>query len=158
MCGTAAATVFGPRFFPQISPIAATLASFATFGVGLITRPIGGIVMGHFGDRLGRKSMLVWSLMLMGSSTIGIGLLPDYSQIGVWAPALLIVLRLLQGFALGGEYLIAAKKAEHTVSILCRCLPVTRSGCYAWRRRPESTHTRDDQRLKVLVRASFEEK
>ena len=102
--GTAAATVFGPRFFPQISPIAATLASFATFGVGFIARPIGGIVMGHFGDRLGRKSMLVWSLMLMGSSTLGIGLLPDYSQIGVWAPALLIVLRLLQGFALGGEW------------------------------------------------------
>ena len=102
--GTAAATVFGPRFFPQISPVAATLASFATFGVGFIARPIGGIVMGHFGDRVGRKSMLVWSLMLMGLSTLGIGLLPDYSQIGIWAPALLIVLRLVQGFALGGEW------------------------------------------------------
>jgi metabolite-proton symporter len=102
--GTAAATVFGPRFFPQISPVAATLASFATFGVGFVARPIGGIVMGHFGDRVGRKSMLVWSLMLMGLSTLGIGLLPDYSQIGIWAPALLIVLRLVQGFALGGEW------------------------------------------------------
>jgi metabolite-proton symporter len=102
--GTAAATVFGPRFFPQISPVAATLASFATFGVGFVARPIGGIVMGHFGDRVGRKSMLVWSLLLMGFSTLGIGLLPDYSQIGVWAPALLIVLRLVQGFALGGEW------------------------------------------------------
>ena len=102
--GTAAATVFGPRFFPQISPMAATLASFATFGVGFVARPIGGIVMGHFGDRVGRKSMLVWSLMLMGFSTLGIGLLPDYSQIGVAAPVLLIVLRLLQGFALGGEW------------------------------------------------------
>ena len=102
--GTAAATVFGPRFFPQISPVAATLASFATFGVGFVARPIGGIVMGHFGDRLGRKSMLVWSLLLMGCSTLGIGLLPDYSQIGVWAPALLIALRLVQGFALGGEW------------------------------------------------------
>jgi len=102
--GTAAATVFPPLFFPQISPVAATLASFATFGVGFIARPIGGIVMGHFGDRVGRKSMLVWSLMLMGFSTLAIGLLPDYSQIGVWAPVLLIVLRLLQGFALGGEW------------------------------------------------------
>ena len=102
--GTAAATVFGPRFFPQISPVAATLAAFATFGVGFIARPIGGIVMGHFGDRVGRKSMLVWSLMLMGFSTLGIGVLPDYSQIGVWAPVLLIALRLLQGFALGGEW------------------------------------------------------
>jgi metabolite-proton symporter len=102
--GTAAATVFGPRFFPQISPIAATLASFATFGVGFIARPIGGIVMGHFGDRVGRKSMLVWSLMLMGLSTLGIGLLPDYDRIGAWAPALLIVFRLVQGFALGGEW------------------------------------------------------
>ena len=102
--GTAAAPVFGPRFFPQISPVAATLASFATFGVGFVARPIGGIVMGHFGDRVGRKSMLVWSLLLMGVSTLGIGLLPDYSQIGVWAPALLIALRLVQGFALGGEW------------------------------------------------------
>ena len=102
--GTAAATVFGPTFFPQISPVAATLASFATFGVGFIARPIGGIVMGHFGDRLGRKSMLVWSLMLMGFATLGIGLLPDYAQIGVWAPILLIALRLIQGFALGGEW------------------------------------------------------
>src|SRR5918993_2303811 len=102
--GTAAATVFGPRFFPQVSPAVGTLAAFATFGAGFIARPIGGIVMGHFGDRIGRKSMLVWSLMLMGLSTLGIGLLPDYSQIGIWAPALLIVLRLVQGFALGGEW------------------------------------------------------
>ena len=102
--GTAAATVFGPRFFPQISPVAATLASFATFGVGFVARPIGGIVMGHLGDRVGRKSMLVWSLMLMGFSTLGIGLLPEYERIGLWAPALLIVCRLVQGFALGGEW------------------------------------------------------
>src|ERR671910_331622 len=67
--GTAAATVFGPRFFPQVSPVAGTLAAFATFGVGFVARPIGGIVMGHFGDRVGRKSVLVWSLMLMGFST-----------------------------------------------------------------------------------------
>jgi metabolite-proton symporter len=102
--GTAAATVFGPRFFPQVSPVVATLASFATFGVGFIARPVGGVVMGHFGDRAGRKSMLVWSLLLMGLSTLGIGLLPDYSQIGIWAPVLLVTLRLVQGFALGGEW------------------------------------------------------
>jgi metabolite-proton symporter len=102
--GTAAATVFGPRFFPQVSPTAGTLAAFATFGVGFVARPIGGIVMGHFGDRVGRKSVLVWSLMLMGVSTLGIGLLPDYEQIGIWAPALLVLCRLVQGFALGGEW------------------------------------------------------
>jgi metabolite-proton symporter len=102
--GTAAATVFAPRFFPQVSPAAGTLAAFATFGAGFVARPIGGIVMGHFGDRVGRKSMLVWSLMLMGLSTLGIGLLPDYEQIGLWAPALLLVSRLVQGFALGGEW------------------------------------------------------
>src|SRR5688572_13233537 len=84
--GTAAATVFGPLFFPQISPAAGTLASFAAFGVGFIARPMGGIVMGHFGDRIGRKSMLVWSLIVMGVSTFAIGLLPGYAQIGVWAP------------------------------------------------------------------------
>jgi metabolite-proton symporter len=102
--GTAAAVVFGPQFFPQVSEFAATLAAFATFAVGFIARPLGGIVMGHFGDRLGRKSMLVWSLMLMGLSTFGIGLLPNYAQLGLWAPALLITLRFLQGFALGGEW------------------------------------------------------
>ena len=102
--GTAAATVFGPLFFPQVSPLAGTLAAFATFGVGFVARPVGGIVMAHFGDRVGRKSMLVWSLMLMGLSTLGIGLLPDYASIGVWAPTLLVVFRLVQGFALGGEW------------------------------------------------------
>jgi metabolite-proton symporter len=102
--GTAAATVFPQQFFPQVSPIAGTLASFATFGVGFVARPIGGVVMGHFGDRVGRKAMLVWSLMLMGVSTLAIGLLPGYEQIGLWAPALLIVCRLIQGFALGGEW------------------------------------------------------
>jgi len=102
--GTAAATVFGPLFFPQISPAAGTLASFAAFGVGFIARPMGGIVMGHFGDRVGRKSMLVWSLIVMGVSTFAIGLLPGYAQIGVWAPALLIACRFTQGFALGGEW------------------------------------------------------
>jgi metabolite-proton symporter len=102
--GTAAATVFAPRFFPQVSPVAGTLAAFATFGAGFMARPIGGIVMGHFGDRVGRKSMLVWSLLLMGLSTLGIGLLPDYTQIGLWAPAMLLISRLVQGFALGGEW------------------------------------------------------
>jgi metabolite-proton symporter len=102
--GTAAATVFAPRFFPQVSPVAGTLAAFATFGAGFVARPVGGIVMGHFGDRIGRKSMLVWSLTLMGLSTLGIGLLPDYQQIGLWAPALLLISRLVQGFALGGEW------------------------------------------------------
>src|SRR5687768_15833364 len=102
--GTAAATVFGPRFFPQVSPAVATLAAFATFAIGFIARPLGGVVMGHFGDRIGRKSMLVWSLMLMGVSTFCIGLLPTYTQIGAWAPALLVTCRFVQGFALGGEW------------------------------------------------------
>jgi MFS family permease len=102
--GTAAATVFGPQFFPQVSELAGTLAAFATFGIGFIARPLGGVVMGHYGDRLGRKFMLVWSLLLMGTATLAIGLLPTYAQIGVWAPALLVVLRFVQGFALGGEW------------------------------------------------------
>ena len=87
-----------------MSPVVGTLSAFATFGVGFLARPLGGVVMGHFGDRIGRKSMLVWSLLMMGVSTLGIGLLPDYSQIGVWAPTLLILMRLVQGFALGGEW------------------------------------------------------
>ena len=102
--GTAAAVVFGPRFFPQVSELAATLASFGTFAIGFIARPLGGIAMGHYGDRLGRKSMLVWSLMLMGLSTLAIGLLPNYARLGVWAPVLLVMFRFVQGFALGGEW------------------------------------------------------
>jgi MFS family permease len=102
--GTAAAVVFAPQFFPQVSALAGTLASFATFAIGFGARPLGGIVMGHFGDRIGRKSTLVWCLLLMGISTFGIGLLPGYASIGAWAPALLVFLRFLQGFALGGEW------------------------------------------------------
>jgi len=102
--GTAAATVFGPQFFPQVSEVAGTLAAFATFGIGFIARPLGGVVMGHYGDRIGRKGMLVWALLLMGVSTLAIGLLPTYAQIGAWAPVLLVMLRFVQGFALGGEW------------------------------------------------------
>ena len=102
--GTAAAVVFGPQFFPQVSDLAGTLAAFGTFAIGFIARPLGGVAMGHYGDRIGRKSMLVWSLILMGLSTLGIGLLPNYSQLGVWAPLLLVFFRFVQGFALGGEW------------------------------------------------------
>ena len=102
--GTAAAVVFGPQFFPQIPESAGRLAAFATFGLGFLARPLGSIVMGHFGDRVGRKTMLVWSLMLMGIATFSIGLLPNYTRIGIWAPTLLTVCRFVQGFALGGEW------------------------------------------------------
>jgi MFS family permease len=102
--GTAAAVVFAPQFFPQVSEVAGTLAAFATFAIGFIARPLGGVAMGHFGDRLGRKSMLVWSLLLMGLATLGIGLLPNYAVLGVWAPVLLVAFRFVQGFALGGEW------------------------------------------------------
>jgi metabolite-proton symporter len=102
--GTAAAVVFGPQFFPQVSDLAGRLAAFATFAIGFIARPLGGVAMGHYGDRLGRKSMLVWSLLLMGVSTLAIGLLPTYERIGVWAPVLLVAFRFVQGFALGGEW------------------------------------------------------
>jgi MFS transporter, MHS family, shikimate and dehydroshikimate transport protein len=102
--GTAAALVFPKLFFPGFSPLAGTFASFATFGVGFFARPIGGVVFGHFGDRTGRKSMLVVTLLLMGAATFLIGLLPTFEQIGVMAPILLVALRLVQGFALGGEW------------------------------------------------------
>lgn len=102
--GLAAGIVFGPLFFPSASPAAGTLAAFATFSVGFLARPIGGIVMGHFGDRTGRKAMLVASLLLMGIATAGIGLLPTYSDIGIWAPILLVAFRFMQGFGVGGEW------------------------------------------------------
>ncbi len=102
--GTASALIFGRLFFPNYDPLTATLASFGTYAVGFVARPIGGIVCGHFGDRIGRKSMLIFTLLLMGVTTALIGLLPTYNQIGIWAPILLVVLRLSQGFAVGGEW------------------------------------------------------
>ena len=102
--GTAAALVFGRVFYPDVAPGAALLASFATFWVGFLMRPVGGLVFGHFGDKLGRKNVLVITLMMMGIATTLIGLLPTYAQIGILAPVLLVVLRGLQGFAVGGEW------------------------------------------------------
>ncbi len=102
--GTAAALVFPKLFFPGFSPLAGTLASFATFGVAFCARPIGGVVFGHFGDRVGRKTLLVTTLLLMGGATFLIGALPTFRQVGVLAPILLLVLRVTQGFAVGGEW------------------------------------------------------
>lgn len=106
--GTAAAVVFAPLFYPSSNPTTGTIAAFATFGVGFIARPIGGIIFGHFGDRVGRKSMLVITLSIMGVGTFLIGCLPTYETIGTAAPILLVILRLLQGIGLGGEYAGAA--------------------------------------------------
>ena len=102
--GTAAALVFNQAFFPKFDPAVGTLAAFATFGVGFVARPFGGLFFGHFGDRLGRKPMLVATLLLVGIGTFLIGLLPTYARAGVWAPAALVVLRLVQGFGAGAEY------------------------------------------------------
>ncbi|GHS81658.1 MFS transporter [Pseudomonas sp. PAGU 2196] len=102
--GTAAALVFPKVFFSNMSPEMATLMSMISFSVAFVVRPIGGIVIGHFGDRMGRKKLLVFTLMLMGLCTAAIGFLPSYAQAGIWGPALLIVLRIIQGFALGGEW------------------------------------------------------
>ena len=102
--GSAAVLVFGPQFFPTDDPLAGTLAAFASFAVGFLARPIGGLIMGHFGDRIGRKSMLLFSMLLMGAATVAIGLLPNYATIGIWAPILLVTLRLLQGIGVGGEW------------------------------------------------------
>ena len=102
--GSAAALVFGPLFFPESEPAAATLLAFGTYAVGFAARPLGGIVFGHFGDKIGRKKMLVYALLLMGIATFAIGLLPTYATIGLGAPVLLVLCRLLQGFAVGGEW------------------------------------------------------
>ena len=102
--GLVAATVLGQVFFPESSPIASRLAAFATLGVGFLFRPLGGIIFGHFGDRIGRKRMLVWTMSIMGVATALIGLLPTYAQIGWLAPLLLVVLRCVQGLAVGGEW------------------------------------------------------
>ena len=102
--GYASALVFNQLFFPQFDPLIGTMLAFATYAVGFFARPVGGIVFGHVGDRIGRKRLLMLSLVLMGVATMLIGLLPTYAQIGIWAPVLLIALRVVQGFAVGGEW------------------------------------------------------
>jgi MFS family permease len=101
--GTAAALVFGKVFFPASSPATGTLLALATFGVGYVARPVGAVVLGHIGDRLGRKRVLVATIIMMGTATFAIGCLPSYGQAGALAPVLLVVARLLQGFSAGGE-------------------------------------------------------
>jgi metabolite-proton symporter len=150
--GTAAALVLGPLFFPKFSPLAAQLAAFATFWVGFVARPIGGIVFGHFGDRLGRKAMLVLTLLIMGVATFLVGCLPTYSAIGIWAPILLVILRLLQGFAVGGEWGGAVLMAtEHS--------PEHRRGFYgSWPQMGVPTGLLLSSLLFSLVSVSFSQK
>jgi MFS transporter, MHS family, shikimate and dehydroshikimate transport protein len=102
--GTAAALVFNELFFPHYEPVAGTMAAFATYAIGFLVRPLGGVVFGHLGDRVGRKSVLVTTLLMMGLSTFLVGLLPTYDKVGVLAPILLVGLRSIQGLALGGEW------------------------------------------------------
>ncbi|HVR45797.1 MAG TPA: MFS transporter [Candidatus Binatia bacterium] len=102
--GLASALVFPALFFPKSDPFVGQLASYAVFGVGFLARPLGGVIFGHFGDRLGRKAMLVLTLSTMGAATFLVGVLPIYARIGVWAPVLLVALRLCQGIAVGGEW------------------------------------------------------
>src|SRR6202163_1058623 len=101
---TAATLIFNKAFFPTFDPLAGTLAALGSYAVGFLARPLGGALFGHFGDRLGRKSMLVLTLFIMGISTFCIGLLPTYASIGVLAPILLVLLRVIQGIGLGGEW------------------------------------------------------
>ena len=102
--GTAAALVFNKLFFPSFEPLVGTLLAFATYAVGFIARPLGGVVFGHYGDKLGRKNVLVVTLLMMGIATFAIGLMPTHATIGVWAPIVLVALRFVQGLGLGGEW------------------------------------------------------
>src|SRR5262245_12638220 len=102
--GTAVTLVFEPLFFPEVGDFLGTFLAFGTFTIGFLARPIGGVIFGYMGDRVGRKSMLVTTLLLMGISTLVIGFLPTYYEIGVAAPILLTVLRFLQGLGVGGEW------------------------------------------------------
>jgi MFS transporter, MHS family, shikimate and dehydroshikimate transport protein len=120
---TAAALVLGRLFFPSFSGVAGTLASFATFAVGFFARPLGGVIAGHAGDRFGRKPPLVAAMVIMGAATFGIGILPTFAAIGVWAPLLLVVLRLIQGLGVGAQWGGAAL-------LLIEHAPVHRRGYY----------------------------
>lgn len=122
--GTAAALIFGPLFFPGTDETVSRLASLASFAISFIARPLGSLVLGHFGDRIGRKKLLYLTLIVMGLSTVGIGLLPAYASIGIWAPIMLCVLRFIQGFAFAGEY-------SGAVLMLLEHAPRRRRGFYA---------------------------
>ncbi|WIW50524.1 MFS transporter (plasmid) [Bradyrhizobium sp. 62B] len=102
--GTAAALVFGDLFFPKSDPVVGTLLSFLTFGVGFVVRPLGGLLFGVLGDRYGRKPVLVATLLMIGIGTTAIGFLPTYAQVGIWAPILLVAMRVIQGLGAGAEY------------------------------------------------------
>lgn len=102
--GIAAALVFNTVFFPGTDPLIGTLYAFAAFGAGFFARPLGGVILGHFGDKIGRRKILIITLITMGVATFAIGLIPTHAVIGAWAPVLLVALRLLQGFAAGGEW------------------------------------------------------
>lgn len=136
--GITAALVFNREFFPQIGPAMGTLAAFATFGVGFLFRPLGGIIFGHFGDRLGRKRMLMMTVWMMGIATACIGLLPSFNQIGWWAPVLLVFLRAVQGFAVGGEWggaaLLSVENAPQGKK------PLQQRGAGGLRRRPPALY------------------
>ena len=114
--GSADALVFNKLFFPQFDPLTGTLLAFTTYALGFVARPVGGIIFGHFGDRVGRKRLLMISLIMMGLATTLIGLLPTYQQVGIAAPLALVLLRLIQGFAVGGEWggavLLAAEHGD----------------------------------------------
>ena len=102
--GMGAALVFNKLFFPNFDPLVGTLAAFGSYAVGFVARPVGGAIFGHFGDRLGRKAMLTLTMIIMGGGTFLIGFLPTYEHVGILAPILLIVLRLMQGIGIGGEW------------------------------------------------------
>ncbi|SAK81945.1 major facilitator transporter [Caballeronia hypogeia] len=102
--GVVAGIVFNKLYFPSDDPLISTMLAYGTFAVGFLSRPLGGVIFGHFGDRIGRKSMLVMTLTIMGVATVLIGMVPTYAQIGIWAPSLLLLLRVLQGIGLGGEW------------------------------------------------------
>ena len=102
--GVVTPIVLNKLFFPNYDPIAGTLLAYTTFFVGFLSRPIGGIIFGHYGDRIGRKTVLVLTLLIMGIATFLIGLLPTYASVGIWAPAMLLVLRIFQGIGIGGEW------------------------------------------------------
>jgi len=116
--GTAAVLFLGHPFFPSSDPLISTLAAFATYAVGFLARPLGGIVFGHIGDKVGRKKALVITILIVGLGTFCIGLLPTYEKIGIWAPVLLILIRVLQGFGVGGEQAGAVlMTAEYSVPV-----------------------------------------
>ena len=158
--GVVAGLIFNHLYFPEFDDRIGTMLAFATFAVGFVARPLGGLVFGHFGDKIGRKKVLVLTLMIMGTGTVAIGCIPSYASIGIWAPILLILCRVAQGLGLGGEWggavLMSFESAPAHKRAFYASLPQVGLSAGLRRLLLRSAFQRSFRRHRLLLRSAFQ--